>query len=123
MVGHLGDQEAVLIVDDTGFMEKGDRSAGVRSQYSGTTGRTENCQVGVFLAYATSRGRTLIDRRLHLPASWTDDRERCRRAGVEDAIGFATKVTMARETVCRAVTDEIPFRWVTADAGYGYGKG
>ncbi|MET8576565.1 IS701 family transposase [Streptomyces sp. NPDC005012] len=122
VVEHLGDQDAILIVDDTGFLKKGDRSAGVQRQYSGTAGRTENCQVGVFLAYATNRGRTLIDRRLYLPASWTDDRQRCRRAGVEDAIGFATKVAIAREMVRRAITEKIPCRWVTADAGYGYSK-
>jgi SRSO17 transposase len=122
VVEHLGDRDAVLIVDDTGFLKKGDRSAGVQRQYSGTAGRTENCQVGVFLAYATNRGRALIDRRLYLPASWTGDRQRCRRAGVEDAIGFATKVAIAREMVRRAITEKIPFRWVTADAGYGYSK-
>ena len=76
VVEHLGDPDAVLIVDDTGFLKKGIRSAGVQRQYSGTAGRTENCQVGVFLAYATGRGRTLVDRRLYLPTSWTDDRER-----------------------------------------------
>ncbi|MFD7532743.1 IS701 family transposase [Streptomyces sp. NPDC059849] len=116
---HLGDPGAVLIVDDTGFLNKGTGSAGVQRQHSGTAGRTENCQVGVFLAYAAPLGRTLIDRRLYPPASWTDDRERCRRAGVDDAVGFATKVAMVR----RAIADKIPFRWVTADAGYGYSKG
>lgn len=90
VVEHLGDPEAVLIVDDTGFLKKGVRSAGVQRQYSGTAGRTENCQIGVFLAYAASRGRTLIDRRLYLPTSWTDDRDRCRRAGIDDAVGFET---------------------------------
>ncbi|WP_234436412.1 transposase, partial [Streptomyces sp. NRRL S-813] len=92
----LGDGDAVLVVDDTGFLKKGTRSAGVQRQYSGTAGRTENCQVGVFLAYATDRGRTLIDRRLYLPTSWTDDRERCRRAGIADEVGFETKVAMAK---------------------------
>ncbi|MEU4089046.1 IS701 family transposase, partial [Streptomyces aureus] len=71
VVENLGDPEAVLVVDDTGFLKKGTRSAGVQRQYSGTAGRTENCQIGVFLAYATDRGRTLIDRRLYLPTSWT----------------------------------------------------
>ncbi|CAM5231453.1 hypothetical protein GCM10010390_73250 [Streptomyces mordarskii] len=74
VVEHLGDRDAGLIVDDTGFLKKGIRSAGVQRQYSGTAGRTENSQIGVFLAYATNRGRTLIDRRLYLPTSWTDDR-------------------------------------------------
>ena len=123
VVEHLGDPDAVLIVDDTGFLKKGIRSAGVQRQYSGTAGRTENCQIGVFLAYAAAAGRTLIDRRLYLPTSWTDDRERCRRAGIDDEVAFETKVAMAKAMVRRAITDKIPFRWVTADAAYGYSKG
>ncbi|MEU9388263.1 IS701 family transposase, partial [Streptomyces sp. NPDC048279] len=123
VVDHLGDREAVLIIDDTGFLKKGTRSAGVQRQYSGTAGRTENSQIGVFLAYATSRGRTLIDRRLYLPTSWTDDRDRCRRAGIGDEIAFATKVVMAKAMVRKAIADRIPFRWVTADAAYGFSKG
>ncbi|MGW7521604.1 IS701 family transposase, partial [Streptomyces sp. NPDC054796] len=82
VVEHLCDPDGVLILDDTGFLKKGERSAGVQRQYSGTAGRTENCQVGVFLACATSRGRTLIDRRLYLPKSWTEDAGRCRTAGI-----------------------------------------
>ncbi|WP_406088876.1 IS701 family transposase [Kitasatospora purpeofusca] len=122
VVEHLADPGGVLIVDDTGFLKKGVRSAGVQRQYSGTAGRTENCQVGVFLAYAGERGRTLIDRALYLPKSWTDDRERCRGAGIDDDIEFATKVQLARQMIRRAIDDRIPFRWVTADAGYGYSK-
>lgn len=122
VVEHLGDRDAVLVVDDTGFLKKGVRSAGVQRQYSEAAGRTENCQVGVFLAYAGARGRTLIDRRLYLPTSWTDDRERCRAAGVEDTVAFETKVAMAKAMVRRAVTERIPFRWVTADAAYGFSK-
>jgi SRSO17 transposase len=95
----------------------------VRRQYSDTAGRTENCQVGAFLAYATGRGRTLIDRRLYLPASWTDDRDRCRRAGIDDTVAFETKVAMAKSMVRRAIADKVPFNWVTTDAAYGYGKG
>ncbi|WP_395297261.1 IS701 family transposase [Kitasatospora hibisci] len=123
VVEHLGDPGGVLIVDDTGFLKKGVRSAGVQRQYSGTAGRTENCQVGVFLAYSGKLGRTLIDRALYLPKSWTDDRERCRAAGIGDEVEFATKVQLARAMVRRAIDDGIPFRWVTADAGYGYSKG
>ncbi|WP_079408525.1 IS701 family transposase [Streptomyces sp. 3211] len=123
VVEHLGDPEAVLIVDDTGFLKKGVRSAGVQCQYSGTAGRTENCQIGVFLAYASSHGRTLIDRRLYLPTSWTDDRERCRAAGIDDTVAFETKVVTARAMVRRAFADRVPFRWVTADAAYGFSKG
>ena len=109
VVEHLGDPEAVLIVDDTGFVKKGVRSAGVQRQYSGTAGRTENCQVGVFLAYAGARGRTLIDRRLYLPTSWTDERERCRAAGIKDTVAFETKVVIAKAMVHRAITEKIPF--------------
>ena len=123
VVEHLADPDGVLIVDDTGFLKKGTRSAGVQRQYSGTAGRTENCQIGVFLAYATARGRTLIDRQLYLPKSWTDDRDRCRAAGIGDDIEFVTKVQMGKAMVVRAIEDKIPFRWVTADAGYGYSKG
>lgn len=111
---------AVLIVDDTGFLKKGVRSAGVQRQHSDTAGRTENHQVGVFLAYAAERGRTLIDRRLYLPTSWTDDRERCKAAGVSDDVTFETKVVIAKAMVRRAITEKIPFRWVTADAAYGF---
>ncbi|MER6610383.1 transposase [Streptomyces sp. NPDC000927] len=78
VIGHLGDQDAVLVVDDTGFLKRGIRSAGVQRQYTGMAGRVENSQVGTFLAYATDAGHTLIDRELYLPASWTDDREHCR---------------------------------------------
>ncbi|MFF2658511.1 IS701 family transposase [Kitasatospora sp. NPDC058032] len=119
VVEHLADPGGVLIVDDTGFLKKGVRSAGVQRQYSGTAGRTENCQVGVFLAYSRRLGRTLIDRALYLPKSWTDDRERCRAAGIGDEVEFATKHQIAR----RAIDDGIPFRWMTADAGYGNSKG
>jgi SRSO17 transposase len=122
VVEHLGDPGAVLIVDDTGFLKKGVRSAGVQRQYSGTAGRTENCQVGVFMAYASRRGRTLIDRALYLPQSWTEDRERCRAAGIDDGVEFTTKVHLARAMLRRAVADQIPFRWVSGDAGYGYSK-
>ena len=77
MARHLGSADGVLVVDETGFLKKGTRSAGVQRQYSGTAGRIENCQL-VFLAYATGKGRALVDRELYLPKSWTDDRDRCR---------------------------------------------
>src|ERR1700741_2649977 len=92
VVEHLGDPDGVLIGDDTGFLKKGTRSAGVQRQYSGTAGRTENCQIGTFLAYASAKGRALIDRELYVPKSWTDDRDRCRAAGIDDTVPFATKV-------------------------------
>jgi SRSO17 transposase len=81
-----GDRDGVLIADDTGFLEKGTRSAGVQRQYSGIAGRTENCQVGVLLAYASRFGHTLIDRELYLPQSWTEDPERCRAAGIPEQV-------------------------------------
>ena len=93
---HLGDLGGVLVVDETGFLKKGTKSAGVARQYSGTAGRVENCQVGVFMAYRSAHGHALIDRQLYLPQAWTDDRDRCRAAGVPDEVEFATKVQMAR---------------------------
>src|SRR4029078_13361744 len=100
---YLLEPDAVGVLDETGFLKKGTHSAGVARQYSGTAGRIENCQIGVFLAYATSRGQTLIDRRLYLPTSWTDDRDRCRRAGIDDSVAFETKVAMAKAMVRRAI--------------------
>ncbi len=91
-------------------------------QYSGTAGRIENCQIGVFLAYRSQRGHALIDRQLYLPAAWTDDRDRCRAAGIGDEVGFATKVQMAREMLQRAFAAEIPAAWVTMDEEYGQSK-
>lgn len=90
VVEHLGDPDAVLVLDETGFLRKGDKSAGVQRQYSGTAGRIENCQVGVFLGYASRHGRALIDRALYLPQAWIGDATRRSRAGVPDKLGFAT---------------------------------
>ncbi|MCM8555141.1 MULTISPECIES: IS701 family transposase [Streptomyces] len=115
----LGEADGVLILDDTGFVKKGTTSAGVQRQYSGTAGRTENCQIGVFAAYVTTRGRALVDRELYLPKSWTDDRERCRAAKVPDERGFATKPELARAMVLRALASPLPIAWVTANAAYG----
>jgi len=116
---HLGGAGGVLVVDETGFLKKGTRSAGVQRQYSGTAGRVENCQLGVFLAYAGPRGRALIDRELYLPKSWTDDRDRCREAGVPDDVQFATKPDLARLMLGRALDSGVPAAWVTADEAYG----
>jgi SRSO17 transposase len=118
-VEHLGDRDGVLVVDETGFLKKGTRSAGVQRQYSGTAGRIENCQLGVFLAYATSKGRTLIDRELYLPKSWTEDPARCREAAVPEDVVFATKTTQARSMLARALDAGVPAAWVTADEAYG----
>ena len=119
---HLGDPQGVLIIDDTGFVKKGVKSAGVARQYSGTAGRVENCQVGVFMAYRSSKGHALIDRQLYLPAAWTDDRDRCQAAGVPDEVGFATKVQMARAMLARAFAAGVPAGWVTMDEAYGQSK-
>jgi SRSO17 transposase len=116
---HLGGASGVLVVDETGFIKKGTRSAGVQRQYSGTAGRVENCQLGVFLAYAAPKGRALVDRELYLPKSWTDDRDRCREAGVPDDVQFASKTDLARAMLGRALDAGIPAAWVTADEAYG----
>ena len=116
---HLGSADGVLVVDETGFLKKGARSAGVQRQYSGTAGRVENCQLGVFLAYATGKGRALVDRELYLPKSWTDDRDRCREAAVPDDVQFATKPELARLMLGRALDAGLPAAWVTADEAYG----
>jgi len=94
----------------------------VQQQYSGTAGRTENCQVGVFLAYASPRGHALIDRELYLPQSWTDDRDRCRAAGIPGQAQFATKVRLAQAMIARALAAGVPFAWFTADEVYGQAK-
>jgi SRSO17 transposase len=116
---HLGHPGGVLVVDETGFLKKGTKSCGVARQYSGTAGRIENCQVGVFLGYATPKGRALIDRVLYLPKEWADDKARRKAAGVPKAVRFATKLVLARRMVERAVAAGVPAKWVTADAVYG----
>src|SRR5918997_2813843 len=116
----LGDSErGVLIVDETGFLKKGTKSAGVARQYSGTAGRIENSQVGVFAAYASPRGRGLIDRELYIPKEWFSDRDRCRAAGIADEVEFATKPDLARRMIARVLAADLPFGWVTADEAYG----
>jgi SRSO17 transposase len=117
---HLGDPGAVLAVDETGFLKKGTKSAGVARQYTGTAGRVENSQVGVFLAYAAPDGaRALVDRELYLPKAWTGDRARCRAAGIADDVAFATKPELAWQMIGRALDAGVPFSWVTGDEVYG----
>ena len=116
---HLGAADGVLVVDETGFLKKGTKSAGVQRQYSGTAGRVENCQLGVFCAYASSKGRALIDRELYLPKSWIADRDRCREAAVPEDAEFATKTELARAMLGRALDAGVPAAWVTADEAYG----
>ena len=119
MAEHLGDPGGVLVVDETGFLKKGAKSCGVARQYSGTAGRIENCQVGVFLGYVTRHGRALLDRALYLPKEWAADDGRREEAGVPEAVGFATKIVLARRMIDRAVGAGVPARWVAADAVYG----
>jgi SRSO17 transposase len=120
VVAHLGDEATgVLIVDETGFLKKGKKSCGVARQYSGTAGATENCQVGVFLAYAAQDGTAFIDRALYLPQAWADDRGRRIEAGVPEDTRFATKIELAQRMLARAFDANVPARWVVADAFYG----
>jgi SRSO17 transposase len=124
VVRHLGDPGAVLAVDETGFLKKGRMSAGVARMYTGTAGRVENCQVGVFLAYAAPDGsRALIDRELYLPEKWASDRDRCRAAGIGDDVAFATKPELAEKMIARAVEEGVPFAWVAGDEVYGGNPG
>jgi SRSO17 transposase len=116
----LGDPAAVLIVDETGFLKQGVRSAGVARQYSGTAGRRENQQVGVFLAYAAPRGCAFLDRALYLPEEWAGDADRRRAAGIPDDVPFATKGELARAMLARAFAAGVPAAWVVGDTVYGH---
>ena len=116
---HLGDAGAVLVLDETGFIKKGTKSAGVQRQYSGTAGRIENCQVGVFLGYASRYGRALIDRALYLPEGWAADQARRREAGIPDEVVLATKPKLGLAMLARAHAAGLPFAWVAADSVYG----
>jgi len=116
---NFGHADGVLVVDETGFVKKGAKSVGVARQYSGTAGRIENCQVGVFLGYATRRGRALLDRELYLPKEWAEDAGRREEAGVPERVRFATKIALARRMVERALDAGVRAAWLTADAVYG----
>jgi len=116
---YLGDPDAVLIVDETGDLKKGTATVGVQRQYSGTAGRVENCQVAVFLAYASPRGYAFIDRALYLPRSWAGDPARCSAAGIPLGVGFATKPALARAMISRTVAAGAPAQWATGDEVYG----
>jgi len=115
----LSSPDAVVVIDETGFLKKGCKSAGVQRQYSGTAGRIENCQVGVFLAYASSHGHTLLDRELYLPKIWIDDQERCREAHMPAPVIFATKPRLAQRMLERTLDAGLPVAWVTGDTVYG----
>ena len=119
VVEHLGTRGGVLIVDETGFLKRGDKSAGVHRQYSGTAGRIENCQVGVFLAYATQRGHAFVDRELYLPMAWCAKPARCQAAGIPVDAPFRTKPALACAMLERALDAGVPAAWVTGDEVYG----
>jgi SRSO17 transposase len=115
----LGQESAILVIDETSFPKHGKESAGVQVQYCGTTGQVENCQVGVFLAYVTARGHTLIDRELYLPLDWLEDGDRCQDAGIPKSVRFQTKPELARRMLARIWDAQIPIAWVVADTVYG----
>jgi SRSO17 transposase len=117
---HLAEDEGILVLDETGFIKKGKKSAGVARQYSGTAGRRENSQIGVFLLYASSQGAAFLDRELYLPQEWTIDRVRCQQAGIPDGVEFATKGQLAKRMLARAFAAGVAAQWVVADTVYGY---
>lgn len=119
LVEHLGEPQAVLVVDETGFLKKGQHSAGVARQYSGTAGRVENCQIGVFVTYASSRGHALLDRELYVPQSWSTDSARCEHAGIPEERPFATKPQLAQQMLKRTLDAAVPAAWVAGDSVYG----
>jgi len=120
VIEQLGEPGGILVVDETGFVKKGKKSAGVARQYSGTAGRRENSQIGVFLLYADRSGAAFIDRALYLPEEWTQDRVRCREAGIPDEVEFATKGELAQQMLARAFAAGVPAEWVVGDTVYGY---
>jgi SRSO17 transposase len=123
VLDNLGERGGIAVADETGFLKKGTKSAGVQRQYSGTAGRIENCQLGVFLTYVSAKGRALIDRELYLPVSWTDDRERCAEAGIGAQIEFETKPELAQRMLERLLDAGSDIEWFTADEAYGDNPG
>jgi len=119
VLAHLGDPHAIVAIDETCFPKQGKKSAGVAPQYCGATGQVQNCQVGVFLSYVSTKGHTLIDRELYLPLKWTEDRERCLQAGIPETVRFQTKCELARQMMERLHRAQIPISWVVADTVYG----
>ena len=119
IVEEFGDPEAVGVLDDTGFIKKGDASVGVARQYTGTVGKVENCQVGVFLGYASTRGHVLLDRALYMPEPWCNDLERRARARVPSGVTFHTKPALGLRMLRRAWNRGVPMAWVAGDEAYG----
>src|ERR1700724_2959756 len=121
VIEHLADGEAVLVIDETGFLKQGKASCGVARQYTGSAGKITNCQIGVFAAYVSRHGHAFIDRALYLPKEWTDDPDRLEAAYVPPDTGFATKPKLATRMIARAMPEPVPFKWVAADSVYGVG--
>src|SRR5215831_12973843 len=121
VIEHLADDDAVLVIDETGFLKQGKASCGVARQYTGSAGKITNCQIGVFAAYVSCQGHTFIDRTLYLPKAWTDDTGRLQAAQVPQEVGFATKPQIARQMIARALAAQVPFSFVAADSVYGTG--
>src|ERR687898_1012155 len=122
VVATLADPDAVLVVDETGFLKQGRASCGVGRQYTGSAGKITNCQIGVFAAYVSGKGHAFIDRALYLPKAWTDDPARRAAAHVPESVTFATKPQLARAMIERAINAGVPFAWVAADSIYGVGE-
>ena len=118
---HVGDPDAVLVLDETGFRKKGHHAAGVARPYSGTAGKVDNCQIGVFASYVSRHGHAFVDRRLYLPKEWTEDAQRLKAAHVPKDVSFATKPQIARRMIARAIAARMPFSFVSADSVYGTG--
>ena len=119
--GILADENAVLVIDETGFLKQGKASCGVARQYTGSAGKITNCQIGVFAAYVSRHGHAFIDRALYLPKGWTDDPARLKATYVPGDVSFSTKPQLAVEMIERALAAGVPFRWVAADSVYGVG--
>jgi SRSO17 transposase len=119
LIEELGAPDGIAVLDETGFLKKGTHSVGVARQYTGTAGKVENCQVGVFLGYSSPRGHALVDAELYLPRVWTEDRARCQAAKVPDDVEFATKPALGQRMLQRAAENGLPFSWVTGDEVYG----
>src|SRR5437899_6207138 len=122
VIEHLADDDAVLVIDETGFLKQGKASCGVARQYTGSAGKITNCQIGVFAAYVSRHGHAFIDRALYLPKEWTDDPDRLKAAHVPNNVEFATKPQIARRMITRAIAAKVPFSFVATDTVYGVGE-
>jgi len=118
----LADEQAVLVIDETGFLKQGKASCGVARQYTGSAGKITNCQIGVFAAYVSRHGQAFIDRALYLPKQWTEAPDRLKAAHVPEEVDFATKPQIARRMIARALAAKVPFSFVAADSVYGTGE-